>query len=59
MIRDGKPAAVIVPIDDYEAMLEQLEQKDDLAALRAMTAEDWQTTSIPTYLRESGDRVSD
>lgn len=33
IIRDGKPSAVILDIDNYHEMLERLEDKDDLAAL--------------------------
>ena len=58
IVRDGKPAAVILDIEDYEAMLEQLEQVEDLKAIRAMKAEDWETVSFEEYLREKDARVS-
>jgi len=59
IVRDGKPTAVILPIEDYEAMLEQLEQQDDLRAFREMTVEDRQTVRFEDYLKEVGDRVPD
>ena len=33
ILRNGKPSAVILDIDVYEDLLEQLEQKEDLQAL--------------------------
>jgi PHD/YefM family antitoxin component YafN of YafNO toxin-antitoxin module len=53
IVRDGKPTAVILPIEDYQALLEQLEQQEDLAAIRRMTEADWQTVAFEDYLKES------
>ena len=37
VLREGKPAAVILDIEEYRAMLEGLEQVEDLKALRKTT----------------------
>jgi len=36
IIRNGKPAAVIIDIDDYQEMLERLEDVEDLQMLAEM-----------------------
>ncbi len=36
VIRNGKPAAVILDIKDYQEMLERLEDLEDLKVLKAM-----------------------
>ena len=36
IFRDGKPAAVIIDIDEYQEMLERLEDADDLKVLNEM-----------------------
>lgn len=36
VLRDGKPAAVILDIEHYRALLERAEDAEDLKALRAM-----------------------
>ena len=36
VLRKGKPASVILDIDDYKEMLERLEDADDLAMLEKM-----------------------
>jgi PHD/YefM family antitoxin component YafN of YafNO toxin-antitoxin module len=36
VLRDGRPAAVILDIDEYQDMLERLEDLDDLEILREM-----------------------
>ena len=36
IFRDGKPAAVVLDIDDYQEMLERLEDAEDLKALQEM-----------------------
>lgn len=36
VLRDGKPAAVILDIEHYRELLERAEDTDDLKALRAM-----------------------
>lgn len=34
VVRDGRPRAVILDIDEYEEMLERLEDAEDLQALK-------------------------
>jgi PHD/YefM family antitoxin component YafN of YafNO toxin-antitoxin module len=36
VLRNGKPAAVILDINEYQEMLERLEDVDDLKALKQM-----------------------
>lgn len=36
ILRNGKPSGVMLDINDYQSMLERLEEKDDLAALAAI-----------------------
>lgn len=36
VFREGKPAAVILDIDEYRGMLERMENLEDLRALEAM-----------------------
>ncbi len=36
VLRDGKPSAVILDIDEYREMLERLEDTEDLRVLSAM-----------------------
>lgn len=36
VIREGKPSAVILDIDEYQEMLERLEDMDDLRLLEKM-----------------------
>ena len=36
VLREGKPAAVIIDIDDYREMLERLEDLEDLNMLKEM-----------------------
>jgi PHD/YefM family antitoxin component YafN of YafNO toxin-antitoxin module len=38
VLREGKPAAVILDIEEYREMLEELEQVEDLKALKALKA---------------------
>ena len=55
--RDGKPVAVILSIAAYEQMLEQLEDKDDLEALREMRKQPLQFRSMDAYLEERAQPV--
>ena len=55
--RDGKPVAVILSIAAYEQMLEQLEDKDDLEALREMRKQPLQFRSLDAYLEERAQPV--
>lgn len=53
IVKNGKPISVILAIDDYEALLEAVEQVDDLKAIRAMKKRDWKTISFDAYLERS------
>jgi PHD/YefM family antitoxin component YafN of YafNO toxin-antitoxin module len=55
--RDGKPVAVILSISAYEQMLEQLEDKADLEALRRMRERPLHFRSLDAYLEERAQRV--
>lgn len=56
VVKNGKPVAVLLDIDDYESLLELAEQKDDMKAIRAMKKRDWQTTSFDEYLQKRNRR---
>ncbi len=56
ILEDGKPTGVILDLDEYAALLERLDEADDLAALRKMTAADWQTVSFDDYLAGRDDQ---
>ncbi|MEM6392917.1 MAG: type II toxin-antitoxin system Phd/YefM family antitoxin [Planctomycetota bacterium] len=49
VIEDGKPVAVQLDLAEYEALLERLEDQEDLEAIRAMTDADWETISWEDY----------
>jgi len=48
----GKPRAVILEIDDYEEMLERLEDLDDLAMLKKMRSRPLKFKKLEEYLKE-------
>lgn len=50
--RDGKPAAVILEIEDYLTLLDQLEEADDLAYLRELRSRPLEFVSLEDLLRE-------
>lgn len=52
VLRNGKPAAVIVPIEDYRAMLERLEDAKDLKALSEMRKKPLRFRRLEDFLRE-------
>jgi prevent-host-death family protein len=58
IVKDGKPVAVIVSIDDYEALLEAAEQAADLRAIRAMKKADWETITFEEYQQSRRRRAS-
>jgi len=51
--RDGKPAAVILDITEYEELLERAEDLDDLRALRRMRERPLRFRSLSDILSES------
>jgi len=52
VLRDGKPAAVIVDIDEYQDMLERLEDADDLKMLEEMRKRPLEFLRIEDFLKE-------
>ena len=52
IFRDGKPSAVILRIDDYQKMLERLEDIDDLKMLKAMRSKPLKFRSFDEVLKE-------
>ena len=53
ILRDGKPRAVIIDIDEYQEMLERLEDTEDLRVLEEMgrahsNSRDWKIFSMNT-----------
>jgi prevent-host-death family protein len=57
VIRDGRPAAVILDIDDYEKMLERLEDYEDLKALRLQRRRPLKFRKFADFLKEHAGRV--
>ncbi len=52
VFRNGKPAAVIVDIDEYQDMLERLEDIDDLKMLEEMRKRPLEFRKIGDFLKE-------
>lgn len=52
VLRNGKPAAVIVPIQDYWEMLERLDDAKDLKALADMRKKPLRFRRLEDFLRE-------
>ncbi len=52
VLRDGKPSAVILDIDEYRKMLERLEDTEDLRALSAMRKKPLKFRKLEDFLRE-------
>ena len=52
VLRNGKPVAVIVDIDDYKEMLERLEQTEDLRVLEAMRKRPLKFRPLAEFLSE-------
>jgi PHD/YefM family antitoxin component YafN of YafNO toxin-antitoxin module len=50
--RKGKPISVILPIKDYEELLERLEDADDVAALKRARRKPLQYRPLSEYLAE-------
>jgi len=52
VFRNGKPAAVIVDINDYQKMLERLEDAHDLQVLREMRKKPLKFKKLEDFLKE-------
>lgn len=58
VLRDGKPAAVILDLGYYQEMLERLEDLEDLRELQAMRKKPLKFRRLEDFLREHGHRVT-
>jgi PHD/YefM family antitoxin component YafN of YafNO toxin-antitoxin module len=52
VLRDGKPAAVILDIDEYQEMLERLEDLEDLEILQEMREKPLSFRKLDEFLAE-------
>ncbi|MDI6852131.1 MAG: type II toxin-antitoxin system prevent-host-death family antitoxin [Deltaproteobacteria bacterium] len=52
ILRKGKPAAVIIDIDDYQEMLEKLEDVEDLQMLAEMRKKPLQFKKLEEFIKE-------
>jgi PHD/YefM family antitoxin component YafN of YafNO toxin-antitoxin module len=52
VIREGKPTAVILDIDEYREMLERLEDLEDLRMLEEMREKPLKFKKLETFLKE-------
>ena len=52
VLREGKPAAVILDIDQYREMLERLEDAEDLKMLERMKKKPLSFKSLDDFLNE-------
>jgi PHD/YefM family antitoxin component YafN of YafNO toxin-antitoxin module len=50
--RKGKPVSVIIPIKDYEELLERAEDADDVASLKRARKRKLNYRSLEDYLAE-------
>jgi len=57
VLRNGKPARVILDIEDYEELLERIEDAEDLKALAALRRKPMQFRKFDDYLAERSRRV--
>jgi PHD/YefM family antitoxin component YafN of YafNO toxin-antitoxin module len=57
VLREGKPAAVILDIEEYREMLEELDQVEDLKALKALRRRPLKFRRLEDFLEEHASRV--
>lgn len=57
VVQNGKPTAVIVPIEEYRDMLERLEDVEDLKTLRFMRRSPLKLRRLEDFLKERAPRV--
>lgn len=57
VVRNGKPAAVILDIEQYEDMLERLEDLEDLRMLEKMRRKTLKFRSLDEFLSEYSPNV--
>ena len=51
VVRNGKPSAVILDVDEYRKMLEHLEDMEDLKELQAMRRKPLKFRRLEDFLR--------
>ncbi len=54
IVRDGKPVSVIIPIKEYEELLERLEDAEDIAYLKKLRSKPLSFRPLSEYLAERG-----
>jgi len=59
ILRDGKPSAVVLDIADYQAMLEQIEDADDIAYLNDLYRQPLEFDSLEDLLKDRPPDVLD
>lgn len=52
IFRDGKPAAVVLGIDEYQEILERLEDSEDLKTLQEMRKKPLKFRKLEDFLEE-------
>ncbi len=52
VLREGKPSAVILDIDDYQEMIERLEDIEDLNMLKEMRKRPLKFRKLEDFLKE-------
>jgi PHD/YefM family antitoxin component YafN of YafNO toxin-antitoxin module len=52
VVRDGKPVAVILGIDEYQELLEKIEDLEGLKALERLRQEPLELRSLDDFLKE-------
>jgi PHD/YefM family antitoxin component YafN of YafNO toxin-antitoxin module len=57
VFRGGKPVAVILDIDEYQELLEQLEDKHDLKMLEDMRKKPLKFRKLEDFLKEHSSSV--
>jgi PHD/YefM family antitoxin component YafN of YafNO toxin-antitoxin module len=57
ILKNGKPSAVILDVEDYKELLERLEDVEDLEALAAMRRRPLKFRKFEDYLAERSRRV--
>lgn len=57
VLKNGKPSAVIIEINDYLEMLEKLEDVEDIKTLAAMRKKPLKFKSLDDFLKDHGQQA--
>lgn len=57
VLKNGKPSAVIIEINDYLEMLEKLEDVEDIKTLAAMRKKPLKFKNLDDFLKDRGQHV--